>query len=64
MEKSLEAVGIDVLSHAVIVGNRNNKTESNPDANSHLSLMMDVLFMILCRTIQSGNQVPQDEPLD
>ena len=65
MERSLEAVGIDMLSHAVIVGNRNNhKTESNPDANSHLSLMMDVLFMILCRTIQSGNQVPQDEPLD
>ncbi len=65
METSPETLDVDVLSHAVIVGNRNNrKTGSNSDENSHLSLMMDVLFMILCRTIQSGNQVPQDQPLD
>ncbi|MFZ1077432.1 MAG: hypothetical protein WAN47_08415 [Nitrosotalea sp.] len=65
MERSLETVDIDMLSHAVIIGNRNNhKTGNNPDENSHLSLMMDVLFMILCRTIQSGNPVLQDQPLD
>jgi len=65
METSLEAVNIDILSHAVIIGNKNNrKTGGNPDENSHLSLMMDVLFMILCRTIPSGNQVQQDQPID
>lgn len=58
-------VDIDILSNAVIVGGKTNQGMSvSPSENSHFSLMMDVLLMILCRTIQSNNQVPQNESLD
>lgn len=58
-------VDIDILSNAVIVGGKINQGMNvSPSENSHFSLMMDVLLMILCRTIQSGNQVPQDESSD
>jgi hypothetical protein len=53
---------IDILSNAVIVGCRTNQ---DVRANPHLSLMTDVLFMILFRTIQSAKaQDIQDQPLD
>jgi hypothetical protein len=55
-------VDIDILSNAVIVG---DKASQDMRTNHHLSLMTDVLFMILFRTIQSGKaQVIQDQPLD
>jgi hypothetical protein len=53
---------IDILSNAVIVGDRANREVR---ANPHLSLMTDVLFMILFRTSQSAKvQDMQDQPLD
>ncbi|MGB6463305.1 MAG: hypothetical protein WA799_03765 [Nitrosotalea sp.] len=65
MARGIEIVDIDILSNAVIVGDKTNQgMGNNPHENSHLSLMMNVLFMILCRKIQSGDQVQQDQPLD
>ena len=64
MEK-VGIVDIDILSNAIIVGGKTNQGMSvSPNESSHFSLMMDVLLMILCRTIQAGNQVPQDESSD
>ncbi|MGI0087692.1 MAG: hypothetical protein ACREBI_06990 [Nitrosotalea sp.] len=60
MASRLGIVEIDMLSNAVIVGDKTNQVVGNP----HLSLMMDVLFMILCRKIQSGNPPLLDQSPD
>ncbi|MGI0102545.1 MAG: hypothetical protein ACREA7_08130 [Nitrosotalea sp.] len=60
MARGLEIVEIDILSNAVIVGEKTNQVVDNP----HLSLMMDVLFMILCRKIQSDNPPLLDQSSD
>lgn len=65
MAQRLGIADIDILSNAVIVGNGISQgVRRNAHENSHLSLMMDVLFMILCRKIQSDIQVPQDQSSD
>lgn len=66
MAQGLEIADIDILSNAIIVGDEVSPgLRNNPHENPHLSFMMNVLFMILCRKIQSGDpQVLQDQSLD
>ena len=66
MVQGLGIADIDILSNAIIVGDGvNSGMRNNPHENPHLSLMMNVLFMILCRKIQSDTQqVQQDSSLD
>lgn len=66
MAQGLGIVGIDILSNAIIVEDGVNLgMRYNPHENPHLSLMMNVLFMILCKKIQSDDQqVQQDQSFD
>lgn len=65
MAQGLGIADVDILSNAVIVGDGiSQDVRHNAHENSHLSLMMDVLFMTLCRKIQSDVKVPQDQSSD
>lgn len=65
MTQGLGITDIDILSNAVIVGDGFGQgIRRNAHENSHLSLMMDVLFMILCRKIPSDIKIPQDQSSD
>ena len=66
MAQGLGIADIDILSNAIIVGDGVSPgMRNNPHENPHLSFMMNVLFMILCRKIPSGDpQVTQDQSLD
>lgn len=63
MAQGLGITDIDILSNAVIVGDGISQgVRRNAHENPHLSLMMDVLLMILCRKIQSDDQRVQQNP--
>lgn len=65
MTQGLGIADIDILSNAVIVGDGISQgVRHNAHENLHLSLMMDVLFMILCRKIRSDVKIPQDQSSD
>ena len=66
MAQRLGIADIDILSNAIIVGDGVSPgMRTNPYETPRLSFMMNVLFLILCRKIQSDDpQVPQDQSLD